>query len=115
MDKKVKDDSYRIQKIKFYCQSITEFTKNESYENFRENDQLNFAISFALSQIGEEATKLTKEFQIKHDHIPWRNIIGIRHRIVHDYSGSNFITLWESATESVPQLLEGINKILGEV
>ena len=112
MSEEIKDDNYRIQKIRFYCQTIIDFAENKHYEEFRNDNQLNFAISFALSQIGEEAAKLTEELRTKHNQIPWRNIIGIRHRIVHDYSGSNMIVLWEVVKESIPELLSEINQIL---
>ena len=112
MSEEVKDDTYRTQKILFYCEAIVEFLKNKSYEEFRKNHQLNFAISFALSQIGEEAVRLTEEFRTKYQHILWRNMIGVRHRIVHDDLGANMMVLWEVAQESIPALLEAINQIL---
>ena len=68
MANKIKDDAYHAQKIHFYCQSIIDFTQDQSYESFKKNEQLNFAVSFALMQIGEEATKLTDDFRIKHTH-----------------------------------------------
>ena len=112
MNELVKDDSYRLQKISFFCESILGFIKDISIEEFKRDEQINFAISFALIQIGEEASKVTMNFREDHSHIPWPNIVGMRHRIVHDYSGSKMKILWETATISIPQLLEEINKIL---
>ena len=110
MNKLIKDDSYRLQKIHFFCKSILDFTNGITIDEFKQNEQINFAISFALIQIGEEASKITTDFREQHSHIPWINIIGMRHRIVHDYSGSKMKILWETATISIPQLLRKINK-----
>ena len=112
MSGKINDDFYRIQKIGFYCQAIVDFTTNKHYEELRYDNQLKFAIPFALDQISEEATKLTEKFRKKHHQIPWRKIIGIRRKIIHDYEGSNIILLWEFVKESIPELLTEINQIL---
>ena len=112
MNTGIKDDAYHVQNICFYCQTIVEFTSNSTYEEFKENNQLNFATSFALGKVGEEVTKLTDEFKTKYSSIPWHNIIGIRHRLVRDYAGSNLRFLWEVAKDGIPRLLEEINKTL---
>jgi len=112
MNKVIKNDNYRLRKIHFFCDSILDFINGITIDEFKRNEQINFAISFALIQIGEEASKITMDFREYHSHIPWPNLIGMRHRIVHDYSGSKMKILWETATISIPQLLEEINKIL---
>ncbi|MCL1990709.1 MAG: DUF86 domain-containing protein [Defluviitaleaceae bacterium] len=112
MKKVIKDDFYRIQKIHFYCESIADFTKNKTVNDLKSNDQLNFAVVFSLGQIGEHMNKLTSEFKNKYCEIPWKDIISMRHRIVHDYEGVNVDILWESVQEGIPQLLDEINKLL---
>ena len=107
-----KDNWHYIQKIKFYAETIVDFTKNETYTSFTKNQQINFAISFSLIQIGEAAGNLRKSFTDKYNHIPWKNITGIRHRVVHDYEGSNMSILWEAATESIPELIIQVNYLI---
>ena len=112
MNLEVKDDFYRIQRIKFFCDTIVEFLDSKTFLEFKNDYQLNFAIVFALGQIGEEMNKLSSEFKKKYPSIPWQDIISMRHRIVHDYEGVDLDIAWESANEGVPDLLAEINEIL---
>jgi len=114
MSKVIKDDFYRVQRIHFYCESITEFMRNKTFMDLKHDNQLNFAVIFALGQIGEQMNKLTDELKAKDVNIPWKDIISMRHKIVHDYEGVNLDIIWESVQEGIPQLLEQINKILNE-
>jgi len=112
MKKVIKDDFYRIQRIHFYCKSISEFMKDKTFDDLKRNDQLNFAVVFALGQIGEQMNKLSAEIKAKYLEIPWQDIISMRHRIVHDYEGVDIDILWESVHEGIPQLLEEVDKLL---
>ena len=114
MRKQVKDDLYRVEMIHFYIESILKFSKGKTYTNFKHDEQLNFAIVFAIGQIGEEANKLTTEFCMKHAHIPWKEIIAMRHKIVHDYQGMNMDIIWETVQHDIPELLEQCHQLLKE-
>jgi uncharacterized protein with HEPN domain len=44
------------------------------------------AVARRVGIIGEAATKVSREFRDAHAGIPWREIIGVRHRLIHDYT-----------------------------
>ena len=64
-----------------------------------------------LEIIGEAANRLPAEFCARHTEIEWRKIIGLRHRIVHDYFGVDLALVWEIVTNNVPALAEQISRI----
>lgn len=64
-----------------------------------------------LEIIGEAANRLPDEFCTQHTEIEWRKIIGLRHRIVHDYFGVDLALVWEIVTTSVPALAEQLSRI----
>ncbi|MCG4469264.1 DUF86 domain-containing protein [Lawsonibacter sp. DFI.6.74] len=72
------------------------------------------ATVFNLMQIGELAkTSLSDETKEQITAIPWRQIYGMRNRIVHGYDGVNMLIVWETVSEDIPQLNRELAKILG--
>ena len=68
---------------------------------------------FTLFQIvGEAAVKVSAEFRDQHLEIPWALIAGMRHRLVHAYFDINHDILWTTVTESVPELLAQVDRLL---
>ena len=72
------------------------------------------ATVFNLMQIGELAkTSLSDATKEQIISIPWRQIYGMRNRIVHGYDGVNLLIVWETVSEDIPQLNRELAKILG--
>lgn len=74
------------------------------YDSFSENDMLVEACVFNLGQLGEVANKIEEEYEEAHPEIPWRQIYGLRNRIIHDYEGINLNLIWEIIKEDLPDL-----------
>lgn len=56
-------------------------------------------------------TGLMKNYEESHSDISWRQIYGLRNRIIHDYEGINLNLIWEIIQEDLPELLEKLKKI----
>ena len=91
-------DGY-IDRILSYCKGIT-------YEAFCSNTMLVEACIFNLGQLGELAGKVDPSYQKSAPQIPWRQMSGLRNRIVHDYEGVNLKLIWEVISEDLPALHE---------
>ncbi|MHB8528911.1 MAG: HepT-like ribonuclease domain-containing protein [Caulobacteraceae bacterium] len=63
------------------------------------------AVIRSLEVIGEAAGKLSARFRASHGEFPWREITGMRHRLVHDYAGVRLDLVWRAARERLPALL----------
>jgi uncharacterized protein with HEPN domain len=70
------------------------------------------AILHVLQKIGEAATKVSEQFRNDHPEIAWAEIIGLRHRLVHDYRNINLTKVWESVESGVPQLIEQLERLV---
>ena len=69
------------------------------------------AVIYQVQIIGEAASRVSAVFQDQHPEIPWVDIIGMRHRLVHDYRGVNRDIVWSTVQDALPQLiatLEGL-------
>lgn len=79
---------------------------------FSPNDDIKEVICFNLFQIGELANGLSIEFIKEYNKIPWKQIIGMRNRIVHGYDIINLEIVWNTANESISKLIEYCKDIL---
>ena len=97
-------DNIIVEKIIKYFSKVLYYTKEIEYDDFIDNSMLVEACVFNLSQIGELANKIDKEFEEKNSSIPWRVLYGLRNKIVHDYEGVNLVLIWDIVKEDLPEL-----------
>jgi uncharacterized protein with HEPN domain len=88
--------------------------KTKSRAKYDKDDILRLGLTHLVQVIGEAARKVSARFQRKHPEIPWRKIIGMRHRIVHDYMRVDEDILWQVVTKDLPELLPLLEEILPE-
>ncbi|MDE6405481.1 MAG: DUF86 domain-containing protein [Lachnospiraceae bacterium] len=100
-----------ISKMQMYVQKIFAYVEGMDYEEFIKNDVIVEACVFNLSQLGEIANKADVEFQNMHKEIPWRQVYGLRNRIVHDYEGVNLKLVWEIISDDLPMLKTALAEI----
>jgi uncharacterized protein with HEPN domain len=62
--------------------------------------------------IGEARGRLSAELRDSYPEVPWRQIIAVRHRIVHAYFDLDWQILWDAATGDIPLLRRQVLKIL---
>ena len=100
-----------ISKMINYVEKILKYTDGMKYSEFESKDMVVEACVFNLSQLGELANKVDKDFQKIHNTIPWREAYGLRNRIVHDYEGVNLKLVWEIISDDLPELKQMLLEI----
>ena len=111
MREKPKDDERLIHMIEA-IDNIFEFIENKSFEDFRNNKMLRFAIIKNLEIIGEAAYLLAKKFKLEHDSVQWNDIIGMRHILVHDYYQVSDEIIWATIDSDLLPLKKKLSKLL---
>jgi len=81
-------------------------------EEFLRSELLQVWVLYHIQIIGEAANKVTKKFQKAHPAIPWKDIIAMRHLLVHQYFGIDFDEVWNTATRDLPELEQQIIEVL---
>lgn len=79
---------------------------------FSRNPVLQDAILYRLMVIGEALNRVSPEIREKHSDLPWSQIVGLRHRLAHDYGGIDLNLIWRIATAHVPPLRDRVAEIL---
>lgn len=103
-----------LQKMITYTTKIIDYSTGYTYESFMSDTKLVDACVFNLSQIGELCRLADHTVVQKFPEIPWREMNGLRNRIVHDYEGVNLRLVWEIISEDIPELKEKLQKLLNE-
>jgi len=76
------------------------------------DEDLRLALAHLIQVIGEAASRVSAACQRNNPQVPWREITGIRHRIVHDYTDVNFDVIWVVAREDLPRLVEELERLM---
>ncbi len=106
---------------KILCEDILEsiskcqtYTANLSFEDFSIQSIVIDAVTRNLEIIGEAANQVPKEIQDKFPEIPWRKIIGLRNRVIHEYFGVDISIIWFIVKNELPTLKKNIEFILSK-
>lgn len=91
-----------ISKMIEYADKISSYVSGMKYDEFSKNSLVVEACVFDLSQMGELANRLDDSFVNQYKDIPWKQVYGLRNRIVHDYEGVNLKLVWEIICDDIP-------------
>jgi len=91
---------------------IKEYTKEHSFESFKNDSKTIDAVIRNFEIIGEAANRIPVDFKETHESIEWYRIIGFRNRIVHDYMGVDISIVWNISESFLPKLTADLTIIL---
>ncbi len=86
--------------------------RNKDRDAYDKDNALRLAVTHLIQIIGEAAAHVSIDFQESHQEIPWDNIIGMRHKIVHDYMGMDEDIVWEVVSSDLPALITSLDRIV---
>jgi len=95
-----------LQHMREYALKAVEFAEGRTREDVDEDEQFAFALRYAVGTVGEAASKVPRAVQRDHPQIPWQAIIGMRHRLVHDYERVDYEVVWDAVQNDLPVLLQ---------
>ncbi|MEW6349685.1 MAG: HepT-like ribonuclease domain-containing protein [Thermodesulfobacteriota bacterium] len=107
-----KDDIVYLGHMLDMARKVSVRVADRSKTDFDEDEDLRFVIAHLIQTIGEAAAQVSAPMREVHPEIPWKQITGIRDRIVHDYLGVDCDILWEVATRHSRPLLRSLEAIV---
>jgi len=105
-------DKERLDHMIEAIDNIAEFIENKSFDVYKNDKMLRFAIIKNLEIIGEAAYLLTKDFKAIHNSIEWSDMIGMRHILVHGYYQIKDEIVWATIETELLPLREKIAALL---
>ena len=93
-----------------YIISVT--GKNITKEIFLNDETLKRAIVRSLEIIGEATKKIPADYKIKWTNVKWKEMAGMRDRLIHDYMGVNYSIVWDVIKNKIPELCDQIISVI---
>ena len=84
------------------------FVEGLTWDEFSRNIEKQFAVRLGLQIIGEAARKVSMGTRNAYPGIPWHVIVGMRHRLVHDYRQVNPVRIWDTFENHLPALIAAL-------
>ncbi len=108
----IKNDAYYIKKMLKDIRFIMEKTDGITPDGLKEDEVLCDSVMFRLIQISENSVKLTAEFKMQCDDIPWQAIKGMRNKIVHEYGDMEIDIVYQTITEDIPEICRKLENLI---
>lgn len=93
-------------------ESVEKFVEDLSFEAFKEDDKTASAVVRKFEIIGEATKHIPVELQRKYPDIPWKEMAGMRDRLIHFYFGVDYQLVWKTIKQRIPEAKSLIKKIL---
>ncbi|MGF7140256.1 HepT-like ribonuclease domain-containing protein [Roseimarinus sediminis] len=86
--------------------------RDVSKDDFLRDETLKRAIVRSLEVIGEATKKIPADVKYKWSSITWKNMAGMRDKLIHDYMGINYSIVWDVVKNKIPELYPQIVEII---
>ena len=108
-------DRQRLDHIVEAISEIEQYTTSTDLSQFLANSMMRFACVKQIEIIGEAANYITPETKALFNDTEWKQIIGMRHILVHEYFGTDFDLIWQVIIKDLPVLKEKVTMVLNNL
>lgn len=88
------------------------FVDGMDRNEFDDNEVIQNAVIRPLEIVGEAASRISIAFRKAHPEIPWKELIGLRNRLIHEYFRVEFSAVWDTIQKDIPELIKLIEPLV---
>ena len=107
-----RDETVYLHHMLDAARKIQDGVGGRSREGYDSDFYFRMGIAHLIQIIGEAARCVSEDVRNSIPEIPWKQVTGMRHRIVHDYINIDFDVVWDTATIDVPVLITALTAAL---
>jgi len=105
----------RLLDIQDAIDRVFEYVEDANYSSFLNDQKTQDAVARNIEIIGEVSRALPEEFREQAGSIPWKDIIGMRNIVIHEYFGILPDVVWDVIQNELPVLKRQIVQLLVEI
>ena len=106
------DDIVRLRHMLEYGREALDLIKGRQRADLESDRTLELALTRLLEVVGEAANRVSEEARKKYPQIPWQQVVGLRHRLVHGYDAVDLDILWDIVEQDLPPLIAALEEIV---
>jgi len=91
---------------------IEEYTLGLKYKGFLKNHLVQDGVIRQIEIIGEVAKRLSPKMRDQISDIPWKDIAGMRDKLIHDYMGVDIDAVWDTVNKDIPMLKNKLKNLV---
>ena len=92
-------------------QKVVEYMEGKTLDDLLSDELLQDGIIRRFTVAGEAAGRISAATREAHPEVPWRQVVGLRNVVVHQYDKVDLAALWQIVTEEVPPVLDKIRHL----
>lgn len=105
-------DVIRLRHMLDAARDALSFVRERTRADLDDDRQLVLALVKAIEIIGEAACRVDLTARAEVPGIPWEDVVGMRHRLVHAYYDIDLDTVWRTTQDDLPPLIVALERVL---
>ncbi|MBW2330363.1 MAG: DUF86 domain-containing protein [Deltaproteobacteria bacterium] len=94
------------------CEYIQEFVEGIDFDQFLKDEKTSSAVIQKFGIIGEAVKNIPEFIKQKYPDIAWKDMAGMRDRLIHGYFGVDYVLVWDTIESDIPEIISSISQIL---
>ena len=112
---KERDDIIYLKHILDAIDRIEEYLSGVTHETFTKTPLLQDGVIRQIEIIGEASKRISSTLRSEYSHIPWKDITGMRDKLIHDYFGVDIDAVWLTTKKDISMLKKEVGQILRDI
>lgn len=111
----MRNNKLYVKDILAAIEAIEHFVENCDFEEFKKNDLVASAVVRKFEIIGEAAKNIPGSLLKKYPQIPWKEMAGMRDRLIHFYFGVKYDLVWNTIQQIIPSIKPALEKMFDDL
>jgi len=96
-------------------EDIENFVEGIELDEFKQDDKTSSAVIRKFEVIGEATKRIPEDIRHKYSQIPWKEMAGMRDKLIHFYFGIDYKLVWQTIKHRIPQIKPVIRQIMEDL